>query len=46
MNMPPPPIIDLPAPLIPGKLQASGKGIGCALIQVNVSLKSVATLRI
>ena len=38
--------VELPSKVIPGKLQVSGKGVGCALIQVNLSLKSMATSRL
>ena len=36
--------VELPAKIIPGKLQVSGQGLGCALIQVKVCLKSVARM--
>ena len=31
--------VELPTKIIPGKLEISGQGVGCALIQVNVSLQ-------
>ena len=36
--------VELPSKIIPGKLQVSGQGVGCALIQVKLSLKSSVTL--
>ena len=31
--------VELPTKIIPGKLEISGQGVGCAFIQVNVSLQ-------
>ena len=36
--------VELPTKIIPGKLQVSGQGVGCALIQVKV--KYVSTCRL
>ena len=33
--------VELPTKIIPGKLQISGQGVGCALIQVKVSLQCI-----
>ena len=33
--------VELPPKIIPGKLQVSGQGVGCALVQVKLSLKQL-----
>ena len=38
--------VELPSKIIPGKLQISGQDVGCALIQIKVSLKSTVILRL
>ena len=38
--------VELPSKIMPGKLKVSGQGVGCALIQVKVSLKSTVILRL